>query len=356
MMLDGFRVTITGIALYPKGKLGGDSYTTVSQEKKDVYFGREFGDQKVQLDVYAKAGSYIGANVQLSKHIGVKGFCRTVTKFAYTTAKGMATMDVAVGDALTSMPSDYDYYNYQAKYGTETDKDDVMNAFVWYDIEIDSTTTSIVLMMDSTFLFTCYDGQLPDLKLSNSDTYSMLSPFTDYITGSGATESMYAYDTPYPGLVYLPMFVWVDTGSTTSNMPTGETYAVDFDNDASKLDNFVEGNSAGGDFKNIGVFTIVVNPDQTLYSAQLRNSGSWSGFVSFDGPVSNTYVINIGSYDYNTGMSMHDRTLLNFTRSQSDYSTIHKVASVDGPDCASMSPPDCQYSTNYVYFKALKRD
>src|SRR5437868_6165574 len=62
MILDGFKVTVTSLQLYPSGQTGNGVWKTVSSASQDVYFGRAYDGVTVTIDATVPAGSYIGAN------------------------------------------------------------------------------------------------------------------------------------------------------------------------------------------------------------------------------------------------------------------------------------------------------
>lgn len=276
------------------------------------------------------AGSYSGVKIRYANSYSVKAFCRTATKFVYTTATEVKTVALPV----TTMPTDYDYFAYPFSEITtatsltsngETQSETHGNFTV-----TDVSSLSLAVLFDPSYLVTCYDGTT---TVGGGNT-NALSPFVWSNNNGLATTDFFPDNKANFGMGYLPVFIWVSTDPSEA-LPTAETYAS----------STTAGNVTGStlDYRQLAITSFAFRADGSLLDARARiSSGGSSGEVQqFFSDFSNTgttYSFKNGEWtcnaDYSSCRPIQDRAMTGFTRT-TDFTTTSSSTFGDATDCGS---------------------
>jgi hypothetical protein len=272
-------------------------------------------------------GTYNGLKIRFQNAYSVKAYCRTTTKFVYTTATGVRVEPVG---SVTSVPTDYDYYTYPfAAVTTATSAtgpnpetmDETRGSFVITE----NSTPRLALLVDPSYLVSCYDGTVP-----NTNNTDRLAPFM-WGNNNGLPNAAFFPDgTPNFGMGYVPMFISLSTDGTDA-LPTAEVYASS--TSASEVADPI-------DFAKVNVTTFAFKPDGTLLDARARVSAQGMGAplqqfftpVSFDGTL---FAFDNGEWICDAGFvncrAIRDRSVTEFERGALGDTITAKIG--DGPDC-----------------------
>lgn len=276
-------------------------------------------------------GSYAGIKVRYKNSYSVKAYCRTATKFVYTSATGVKTADVAT--VTGTLPTDYDYYAYpfaeittatSATAGTDEAQAETHSNFT----VTEASSLSIAILFDPSYLVTCFDGST---AVSSGNG---LSPFVWTNNNGLSTTDFFPDNTPNFGMGYVPIFIWVST-NPSETVPTAETYAS-----STTLSNI---NGSTLDYKALSITSFAFKSDGTLLDGRTRTNSSGSSsdlqqFYSDFGVSGSTFSFKNGEWtcnsDYSSCRPIQDRSITGFTRT-SDFTSTSSSTIDNASDCGT---------------------
>jgi hypothetical protein len=152
------------------------------------------------------AGPYFAADFVFWNQWSIKAFCKTATRFLYTTATGV----VSLTEVPDTMPDDYAALEYDHMNGTDPfackGGDDCVVAqsrmtFInsQYSYTVNSSST-VVLMVDANYVVGCYDGTLAsaaDLHTRHGSDAQLITPFGFDMSWGGGDNSSLRIDEPW---------------------------------------------------------------------------------------------------------------------------------------------------------------
>lgn len=307
-------------------------------------------------DISVPAGDYTGAVLRYDNSYSLKAYCRTSSKFLYTSASGVQVLS----STPSSLPSDYDYYSYSfaevTTAASPTSTSDTAQADTDYPFTVTSAGGQVAVLVDPSFLVTCSDG------ISSSGS---LSPFSWSNNNGYQNSDFFAASAAHFGMSYIPMFVWI-SGSPTATPPKADTYFIgnaSADVTASPID-----------FTKVSIATVAFNDDGSPFSMRGRILGNSSVdleqmFNGFTAEAGSTYSVYNGEWMCDDGYvncrQVQDRKITGFS-STSDYTTVASGTLADGPDCGKTGYfpghtewgnryRSCLGTTSTVYFKKVKK-
>jgi hypothetical protein len=142
----------------------------------------------VTANITALAGTFRGVNLRLKNNFTVKGYCQTASRFIYTTKNGYKALPLSAIPADGSTPQDYDYLSDVKPTRGNVSYYDIVNNTPFNatvtannnnnNNNNNTTTTDMgaMLIVDTSFLFTCYDGSLNRLEWNDRRA---LPPFNE---------------------------------------------------------------------------------------------------------------------------------------------------------------------------------
>ncbi len=278
-------------------------------------------------DISIEPGDYTGADLRMDNSYSVKAYCQTSSKFVYTSATGVKTLN----SVPSSLPSDYDYYDYSFLEVTTaespTSTTDLAMASTDFPFSVSDAGGQVAVLVDPSFLVTCYDGTQSSFQVTG-----VMSPFTWGNNNGYQTTDFFSVSSPHFGMSYIPMFIWI-SGDASATPPVAETYFI---GNAS-----ADVTASSIDFSKTGVATVVFNSDDSPYAMRGRlisgNSIDLNQmFNGFTKETDNTYTIYNGEWICDAGYTncrqIQDRKITGFNRT-ADYTSVLTTTLEDGPDC-----------------------
>lgn len=352
---DGIKLTVKAITA--RGSFEGEPVISRPNQEIEITSGTAIINFEKEADL--PVGNYTGLNVELENKIALKGFCVTKagnfesvpedpsqplevveanqpSKLLYTTKNGVKECSGSCGEN-DSLPSDYDYMEYDFIYMTQkkTDKSLVIGYDRNFALNEEDGGTLMVLV-DTSYIGSC--AYLTNQRWG----VQQLTPFR-WIPPSGFTINDYFPNTSdvvgHFGVGYMPIFAYIaKDGQAFPRVETYETQraTVSKPNEDCKL------TSEGGDmeeeiqFERSLLTTIMFDSEGNIITAIGRgvydNRILDQGWNSFKKNSDGTYVMMNGNHKERRWLQ--DRQINNFQPIDLDSLNTWKTFKVyNGPEC-----------------------
>ena len=299
-------------------------------------------------------GAYTSATLAFWNVWSITAFCRTANAFLYTTPAGVVSLPHT--PAGGSMPSDYgplemDYTGLPAgaplSSAMSVLQQSTVNSVYSYNL---SASSSVNLLVDASFVVSCYDGTGPGPQ-HNGGLVPPMGMNLSYGASAGTPQDRFPFNFSAPAFGFLswelPVFVQVADDAASAAQATGETYA--FCSSAAALP--VAGSAA--DWSVLTMVTAVwasaaaSAPLLDVLSRGATAPGVNSGpAFGVDGGFSNftassgggTWSFSNGGLIFGSYLFSSERLVSGFARSAAA-GAVQSLTLSDGPDCGTTTVP-----------------
>ena len=286
----------------------------------------------------------------------LKAFCRTHTKFVYTTVTGPKAIDPATLPAGGAAPDDYAAFEYNHM-GPDWDnvtylgENQAHMTFINTVKSIHVTNGDTVsLMVDMTNVISCYDGTVANMSTWTSTfgaNSTLIPPLGNDVSwgpeGPDQIVDHWNWTVPAFGFTswVLPVFTYVGGGA---DQLSGDTYALALS--PSLLPNVTSG--ALIDWARLVIVTASWSTEDpatsSLLDVRMRNSGAsddasttgfvnWAGTFNITGTPGGAWSFYHGQQRYYSYFMLAERIISGLVRpARTDFSTVGTLTLSNGPD------------------------
>ncbi len=332
---------------------------------------------------------YFAADFVFWNRWTLKAFCRTATKFVYTTATGVIVLDTPpTGDLpddyaalpVDNMPGIPDFFEGTSYEESVRGQKSMTFRNTVYDYTISSSST-VNLLVDINNVVACYDATVANAS-DYTATYgagsALIAPLGTDVSWGPSTDDQIVTRWNWSVPVFwftswtLPVFVHVVEGASTA---VGDTYAIAAN--ASWLPTNITGVPI--DWSRVTVATVTWSDNSStarLLDMRTRahafggNStydfAVWGGIFNPIETAAGVWQLSNGQQKYWSYIMLVERTISGLVRpARGDYTTVHTLTLSDGVECGVSPDPDhtppqgmpnaCMNTTTVYYFNMLPR-